>query len=255
MPDRDIQKKILFVDDDEALRALYMEVLKRAGYLAEEAKNGKTALEKIKKTVFDLVITDIQMPELDGIGLYLNALKDYPFMKDRFIFITGSMCEDSEAKSVLTEMELKYLVKPFEIKELLGMIGTVTGSSPAVFQKPGGKEAGKRLKKRFCWEEDCRVSEKDAYNPRPFTSTVDVSSDGVKIRYIGSPLKPDSVVKIDIKGLRVKTAARIIWSRILNEVEAVSGLKLSDPISSTSIVTVVQAAKWYIPPLISFKKH
>ena len=62
-------RKILFVDDEESQRKLMQRILARMGYDAELAKNAKEALAILKKEEFPLIITDLRMPEMDGIEL------------------------------------------------------------------------------------------------------------------------------------------------------------------------------------------
>ncbi|OGK21970.1 hypothetical protein A3C23_00355 [Candidatus Roizmanbacteria bacterium RIFCSPHIGHO2_02_FULL_37_13b] len=68
-------KKILLVDDDQYLRELYTEVLQTAGYEVTTAIDGEQALNTIVKGGYDLILLDIMMPRLDGIGV-LKSLKD-----------------------------------------------------------------------------------------------------------------------------------------------------------------------------------
>jgi len=62
-------RKILFVDDEESQRKLMQRILVKMGYDAELAKNAKEALAILKKEEFPLIITDLRMPEMDGIEL------------------------------------------------------------------------------------------------------------------------------------------------------------------------------------------
>ena len=70
-------KKILLVDDDMYIRDLYNEVLKEAGYDVVSRTNGDEALTELSKGGFDLILLDIMMPKLDGIGV-LKSLKEKP---------------------------------------------------------------------------------------------------------------------------------------------------------------------------------
>jgi CheY-like chemotaxis protein len=73
--------KILVVDDEENIRLLFKEELEEEGYEVEVASNGYDALEKLKKSRFDVVIMDIKMPGMDGIQALneiKNANKDQP---------------------------------------------------------------------------------------------------------------------------------------------------------------------------------
>lgn len=69
------KKLILLVDDEQGIQLLYSEELKEEGYLVESAFNGQEALEKFKKNTPDLVILDINMPEMNGIEV-LRQMKE-----------------------------------------------------------------------------------------------------------------------------------------------------------------------------------
>ncbi|MDH5446660.1 MAG: response regulator [Gammaproteobacteria bacterium] len=73
------QLRVLIVDDTEAMRMVITMALKDTGYVVTEAENGQQALKMAKKEQFDLIITDIRMPEIDGLMLIkkLRKMKQY----------------------------------------------------------------------------------------------------------------------------------------------------------------------------------
>lgn len=70
-------RHILIVDDASLVRLYYRDVLERAGYAVDEAMNGLEALEKLLDGPADLIIVDINMPQMDGIS-FLKALRRQP---------------------------------------------------------------------------------------------------------------------------------------------------------------------------------
>lgn len=110
---------ILVVDDDNILRDIYVSALRRAGYGAEGASDGKEALKMLGGAAFSMVLTDINMPVLDGIGLYSSVLAEYPCLKDRFLFMTG----DSSFDEGRLPGGDRRILKPFGITELLDAVG------------------------------------------------------------------------------------------------------------------------------------
>src|SRR5687768_10259290 len=66
---------VLVVDDEPDLIAAYVRALTAAGFTVDKASNGKTAIERVASTRFDAIVSDISMPELDGIGL-LRAVRE-----------------------------------------------------------------------------------------------------------------------------------------------------------------------------------
>jgi len=104
-------KSILIVDDDELMRSFLSTVLIEEGYRVEEACDGKTALVGIMHTGFDLVITDLKMPDMSGLELMNKGKKANP--ETRWIIITayGSIGNAVEA---MKAGAADYLTKPFQ---------------------------------------------------------------------------------------------------------------------------------------------
>ncbi len=111
--------KILVIDDEEIIRSGCKEILKLHGYDVDLAENGVRGLEKIKSTDYDLVLTDIMMPEMDGMELLseINRLgKDVVV-----IVITGYATIESAIKAG-RKGAYDYLPKPFNPDELLAKV-------------------------------------------------------------------------------------------------------------------------------------
>lgn len=120
-----IRNKILVVDDDSSLRNLLNMILSKSGYDVDLAENGKLGLERLKKTSYDLVISDVNMPVMDGLSLYSKIKDDLPRLKNRFLFITADSTGDT--LSFFTENACSYLPKPFKYMDLLGQVGAILG--------------------------------------------------------------------------------------------------------------------------------
>lgn len=118
-------KKILVVDDDEDVRDMCTALLAENGYSVKTAANGKDALKELKNSVFDLVITDLNMPELDGIGLFMLALKEHEYLKYKFLFFSGDHFSKPQSWP-FHQMNLNFIQKPFSIKEFLEKIAIIT---------------------------------------------------------------------------------------------------------------------------------
>ncbi len=103
-----MKKRILLVDDNKHLRHLFLLLLSQDGYLVDTAVNGEDALNKLMDVTYDLVISDINMPRLNGINLYHRAVKTYPYLADKFILITGdSPCEFNTISALKNKIILK----------------------------------------------------------------------------------------------------------------------------------------------------
>src|SRR6188508_1710599 len=84
--------RVLIVDDSPIVRALVAGYLRNAGFTVEEADNGADALRKMEAQTFDVVITDLRMPEMDGFGL-LEAIKRRSTGPE-VILLTGTHAQD-----------------------------------------------------------------------------------------------------------------------------------------------------------------
>lgn len=117
------RKHILVVDDDEFIRAVCLVILSGAGHEVSVAANGIAALQRLKVSEFDLIVADLEMPNLDGIGLYNRASKEHPNIENKFLFMSGRLSHTN--KTILSQWEKDCLIKPFSVKELLQYVSTV----------------------------------------------------------------------------------------------------------------------------------
>jgi len=121
-----MSKRIMTVDDSASIRQMVSFTLKEAGYEAVEAVDGKDALAKLNGMPINMIITDLNMPNLDGIGL-IKGIRANPSYK--FIPIVMLTTESQESK----KMEGKqagatgWIVKPFKPEQLLAVIKKVIG--------------------------------------------------------------------------------------------------------------------------------
>jgi PAS domain S-box-containing protein len=104
--------RILVVDDEEDIRHLLAEILAIDGHVVEEAANGRQALERLSEAPFDLVISDLLMPQLDGPGLYEELCRRDPAMARRLMFITGDTLS-AAAQAFLQRAHRRAIEKPF----------------------------------------------------------------------------------------------------------------------------------------------
>lgn len=114
-------KSILVVDDTRSMRKMVAAVLQGAGYSVEEAGDGDEALEKAKTKVFDLVVTDHNMPRMDGVTLVrsLRAIADY----DNVAIIVLSTETGAELKAKGREAGATgWMAKPFDPDKMLSIV-------------------------------------------------------------------------------------------------------------------------------------
>lgn len=108
--------KILLAEDDASLRAFMASELKRAGHDVRDFDDGMPALEALEQEVFDLLLTDIVMPGMDGIELARRGAELDPAM--RIVFITGFAAVALSSESQ-TPSGAKVLSKPFHLRQLV----------------------------------------------------------------------------------------------------------------------------------------
>jgi len=107
--------KILVVDDEQSLRDFLAILLKKAGHEVVTAENGSDALKAVQAEIFDLVITDIRMPGLDGIGL-LRMIKD--ISADTIVIMITAFATAETAVEAMKLGAYDYITKPFKVDEI-----------------------------------------------------------------------------------------------------------------------------------------
>ncbi|MGA7674860.1 MAG: response regulator [Rhizomicrobium sp.] len=110
---------ILLVEDDESLRKFLAQALIRAGHEVTDFGNGEDAFESLLGFRFDLLLTDIVMPGMDGIELAKRAAEMNPSMK--IMFITGFAAVALHPSSNAPK-QAKVLSKPFHLREIVAEV-------------------------------------------------------------------------------------------------------------------------------------
>lgn len=113
------QLKILVAEDDTQLQLLMNDFFSKFHTSFAIASNGKEALEKLQDQTFDILLTDIVMPDMDGIELIKNANEKYPALKIIVISANAKMKYLDELEKLHYD---EFMTKPFDIMKLLDMI-------------------------------------------------------------------------------------------------------------------------------------
>jgi CheY-like chemotaxis protein len=116
-------KKILVVDDEAMIRDLLFDLLSDRGFEVTLAKDGRESLKQMEKGRFDLLITDIQMPHLDGIEMLKRMKKDK--RREKVIVISGMAGDQADLgrKDILPVFAM--LQKPFRVNRFLDAVAAV----------------------------------------------------------------------------------------------------------------------------------
>lgn len=112
-------QRILLAEDDNDMRRFLVKALEKAGYDVIDFDNGASAYERLRQEPFSLLLTDIVMPEMDGIELARRATELDPDLKVMFItgFAAVALNPDSQAPR-----DAKVLSKPFHLRELVNEV-------------------------------------------------------------------------------------------------------------------------------------
>ena len=118
-----IKRKVLVVDDEEAIRVLVSDILEESGYEAKCVDGGPAALEALKQESFDLMITDLGMPDMNGWELSREVRDNYADIRILLFTGWGASLDQEEAASHGVDMTLG---KPFAMQDLLNAVSSVT---------------------------------------------------------------------------------------------------------------------------------
>jgi two-component system, chemotaxis family, chemotaxis protein CheY len=119
-------KMILTVDDSASIRQMVAFTLKSAGYTVIEAADGQEGLEKAKANACNLVLTDQNMPKMDGLTL-IKALRGLPQYKSVPILMLTTESSDAMKTQGKASGATGWLVKPFDPQKLLEVVKKVIG--------------------------------------------------------------------------------------------------------------------------------
>ncbi len=111
-----MNENILIVDDEKDIRESLSTVLQTEGYICAEAEDGEKAIEKLESSNYDIVITDIVMPNLDGMKLLEKAIQISP---ETLIVLMTAYASIETAVSALRKGATDYLLKPIEFDEVI----------------------------------------------------------------------------------------------------------------------------------------
>ncbi|HUJ72569.1 MAG TPA: ATP-binding protein, partial [Verrucomicrobiae bacterium] len=124
------QRRLLIVDDEPGIVEVLREALSSRGYHTETACNGAEALQRIAAQDFDLIISDLCMPEMSGEKLFAAIGEQYPHMQERMVFVTGDTVSPA-SRRFLDESGTGWLSKPFNISSIELLVKNHLRSTPA----------------------------------------------------------------------------------------------------------------------------
>jgi two-component system chemotaxis response regulator CheY len=120
-------KTVLTVDDSASMRQLVKLTLGGAGYSVVEASDGMDGLDKARAATVDLVVTDLNMPRMDGISL-IRELRKLSTFKGVPIILLTTESDDERKKEARAAGATGWITKPFNQDQLLGVVKKVLGA-------------------------------------------------------------------------------------------------------------------------------
>jgi excisionase family DNA binding protein len=121
--------RILVVDDEPAVRTLVAKTLAACDYDVETAEDGPAALERLRSTSYDLLITDLKMPGMDG----LSVVREVRRQSDLPIVILTGFSTEASAIEALNMGVSGYITKPFRLQKVLAVTAKALGEPEPVF--------------------------------------------------------------------------------------------------------------------------
>lgn len=122
-----VSLRILVVDDEPAIRKGVGRYLRQRGCAVEIAADGAKALDLVARVPFDAIVTDLQMPVMDGETLWRRAIMLHPHLRRRFLFCSALPLP----VSIAAEPRIRFLPKPFELSDLWTALTDLLGDTPS----------------------------------------------------------------------------------------------------------------------------
>lgn len=115
------EKRVLVVDDDAAIRQMFLTLLRRNGYVVDSAHDGRDGLDRLRGSDYDVIILDLMMPITSGFELLDVVEAEKPDILQRIIVTTGVSSND--LRKLDSTRIFSLIRKPFDIHELLRKVG------------------------------------------------------------------------------------------------------------------------------------
>ncbi|NQU09803.1 response regulator, partial [bacterium] len=122
-------RRLLVVDDEPGILEVLKLSLGDAGYRVETAANGTEALRRLESSGIDLVISDLQMPDVSGEELYAKLKESQPRLARRFLFLTGDTLSP-DARTFLEGCGARWFSKPFNLRDIEDAVNRILRPEP-----------------------------------------------------------------------------------------------------------------------------
>jgi two-component system chemotaxis response regulator CheY len=123
-------KRILVVDDANLVRRFYRDALERAGFEVDEALNGVEALERVLGAAYDLIVVDVNMPQMDGLTFLKVLRRQATAVSSLPALVISTEAADQDAVAARAAGANFYLVKPVSQERLVEHVSIMCGLPP-----------------------------------------------------------------------------------------------------------------------------
>jgi CheY-like chemotaxis protein len=113
--------RILLAEDNQVNQKLALRILEQMGYRADIASNGLEAVESIERQTYDVILMDVQMPEMDGLEATRQIIARWPQKHPRIIGLTANALEGDREQCLAAGMD-DYISKPIRVEELINAL-------------------------------------------------------------------------------------------------------------------------------------
>lgn len=138
----ELPARILLADDHPTNQKLGGMILKRLGYRADVAGNGLEVLQALERQPYDLILMDIEMPEMDGVEATRRIIATYPEGKrPKIVAVTANAMEGDRERFIAAGMS-DYVSKPIRVEALVRALRACLGNSPEKTEEPMSKPEG-----------------------------------------------------------------------------------------------------------------
>ena len=118
------RSRILVVDDEISMREMLVDMLELEGHEVKTAGDGRAALIELETGSYDLLLSDMRMPRMDGPALFLEVERRWPALARRFVFMTGDSLND-DTRRFLERVPTPNLNKPFDLEAVRSVVARV----------------------------------------------------------------------------------------------------------------------------------
>jgi CheY-like chemotaxis protein len=118
--------RVLVVDDDDDLRTLVVRVVEEAGYAVDSAADGQAGLDRLAGQIYDVILSDVRMPGMDGFAFYEEVRRRHPAQAERIILMTAHL-QIAQYQEFTLRTRALTLQKPFTLGEFHAALARLLG--------------------------------------------------------------------------------------------------------------------------------